>query len=329
MGKSIYHIYLDLLQKSIPKDYFFVTSLPFSHNHKIGISESKRPIFFIECEPSGFAMDIKLEFITVLFNKECQLLQNGEEGERVISNIYTIVELNSDSSDFQQYFIEVIALVLQTYPKDITFPDLKNEIKKITELFSRFNKPPQKQIQGLWAELLIIEQAKDPDYLIQSWHSMPNDKFDFNDGLDKIEVKSTSQSRRIHDFSLNQLSPNKNSNLLIASVIVVSTGIGENIFDLVNSICERIKDPKLQFRLKEIIGQTIGQDFEKISSLYFDYQQAIDTLSFYDSRDIPTILSSNIPNEIENVRFACDLSNLKSISEKSLDISQSLLFKSI
>lgn len=320
---------MDLLQKNNIKDYFFVAPMPFSKKHKIGVSEKKYPIFFIECQSPGFAMDIKLESISILFNKECQLLQNHKSNKRLISNTYTIIELESGSTDFQRYFVEVIALVLQTLPEEITFSELKKEIKTIVELFSRFNKAPQKQIQGLWAELLVIEQAKDPDYFIQSWHNAPNDKFDFNDGLDKIEVKCTSQPRRIHDFSLDQLNPNKNSNLLIASVIVVNTGIGKNIFDLVEQICRRVKDPKLQFRLKEIIGQTIGQDFEKISTQYYDYHQAIDTLSFYDFRDIPTILLSNIPDKIENVRFTCDLSNIKSISEKDFDILQSQLFRSV
>ena len=73
--------------------------------------------------------------------------------------------------------------------------DLKIEIEKLINLFTKFSKPALKTIQGLWAELLIIEQSKNPDYLIQSWHSSTTDKYDFNDGIDKIEVKSTFKSR--------------------------------------------------------------------------------------------------------------------------------------
>ena len=62
-----------------------------------------------------------------------------------------------------------------------------------------------------------------------SWHTSPNDKFDFNDGKDKIEVKSTKTVRRVHKFSLEQLHPNINSNLIIASVFVIETGHGKTI----------------------------------------------------------------------------------------------------
>lgn len=58
-----------------------------------------------------------------------------------------------------------------------------------------------------------------------------NDVYDFNDGIDKIEVKSTSKSHRIHKFSYDQLSPTENTNLIISSIFVIQSGIGKNIFD--------------------------------------------------------------------------------------------------
>jgi hypothetical protein len=329
MKESTYTIFSKLQQRDSANEYLCVAPLPFSKNHKIGISPDKHPMFFVECEPIDFAMDTKLEFISVLFNRQCQLLQDDDVTTQKIENTYTIIELKNDNVDFQQYFIEVVSLIIETLPQRPTHLALKLEIQKLIALFSRFNKPPRKQIQGLWAELFVIEQAKYPEYLIQSWHISPDDKFDFNDGQDKIEVKSTAQGRRIHEFSIEQLSPNKHSSLLIASVFVVNTGIGKNLFDLVKSICTKVTNPTLMFRLNDIIGQTVGQDFEKISSLYFDYQQALDTLAFYDSKDIPTINIANVPEGVNNVRFNCDLSNITSIDNKPIDVSQSPLFKSI
>ncbi|MDR1983200.1 MAG: PD-(D/E)XK motif protein [Prevotellaceae bacterium] len=329
MDVSIYATFSKLQHRNSVSEYLCVASLPFSKNHKIGISSDKYPMFFIECEPTGFTIDTKLEFISVLFNRQCQLLEDNENTPRKVENTYTIIELKSGNDDLQQYFIEVVSLVIETLPKNPTHLALKTEIQKLITLFSCFNKPPRKQIQGLWAELFVIEQAKYPEYLIQSWHSSPDDKFDFNDGQDKIEVKSTAQSRRAHEFSIGQLNPNKNANLLIASVFVVNTGSGTNIFDLVKSICSKVSNPTLKFKLNDIIGQTVGQDFEKISSLYFDYQQALDTLAFYDFRDIPTVNVSNVPDGVSNVRFISDLSTITSIKHPLFDVSKSPLFKSI
>jgi hypothetical protein len=327
MGYSVYKIFSDLQRKdSSNKDYFSAASLPFTQRHKIGISPEGYPIFFIECSNTGHSLDINLEFISVLFNRTCRLsADNATQSD----NVYTIISLKTENIDFQQYFLEVVCIVLEQLPDNPTHKQLKSEIQKLIELFSRFTRPPRKTIQGLWAELFIIEQAKYPEYLIQSWHASPEDKFDFNDGRDKIEVKSTSQVRRVHSFSLEQLNPNRNSNLLIASVFVIQTGRGKNIFDLKESICKRVQNLQLQFRLNEILSQTLGSDFDKVFDVYFDYQQALDTLAFFDFKDIPTINSGNIPNEVSNVRLDCDLSRVTTIKDKEFDTAHSPLFRSI
>jgi hypothetical protein len=326
MGYSVYKIFEDLQRnETINKDSFSAASLPFTQKHKIGISPEGYPMFFIECNNTNHSLDINLEFITVLLNRTCRLSENNSQSD----NIYTVILLKTENIDFQQYFIEVVCIVLEQLPENPSHKQLKAEIQKLIELFSRFNRPPRKTIQGLWAELFIIEQAKYPEYLIQSWHSSPDDKFDFNDGQDKIEVKSTSTARRVHSFSLEQLNPNRNSNLLIASVFVVQTGSGKNIFDLMDSICKRVQNLQLQFRLNEILSQTLGSDFNKVFDVYFDYQQALDTLSFFDFKDIPTISNDNIPEEISNVRLDCDLSHITTIKDKVFDTSHSPLFRSI
>lgn len=327
MDNSIYQLFNNLKQSiSFEKDCFSAISLPFSKHNKMGISPEGFPMFFIECNNNDNSLDINLEFISIMFNRSCRLLENKEIQAE---NTYAIISLKTDNIDFQQYFLEVVCIILEQIPNNPSHKQIKIEFQKLIELFSSFNRLPRKTVQGLWAELFIIEQAKYPEYLIQSWHSSPEDKFDFNDGTDKIEVKSTSQVRRVHSFSLEQLNPNKNSNLLIASVFVIQTGRGKNIFDLKKSICKRVTNLQWQFRLNEIISQTLGSDFDKIFDVYFDYQQAIDTLAFFDFSDIPTIQNEDIPTEISNVRFDCDLSHVHTIKDKFFDTSKSPLFRSI
>lgn len=163
-------------------------------------------------------------------------------------------------------------------------------------------------------------------YLIQAWHNSVVDKFDFNDGIDKIEVKSTSKTKRIHHFSIEQLNPNPNSELIIASVFVVETGVGESIFDLVKRIEQKIKDHDLSFRMNQIIAQTLGREISKSFDMYFDYHLALDSLQFYESKNIPSIAVQNVPNEIINVHFDTDLTNVISIKKVK---TKSILHKSL
>ena len=46
---------------------------------------------------------------------------------------------------------------------------------------------------------------------------------------------------------MEQLNPNKNSNLIIASVFAVETGIGKTIFDLVKLIDSKVKNNDLLY----------------------------------------------------------------------------------
>lgn len=314
--KTVYKIFQELRNESpVNGDSFVIASLPSMKNHKIGITSNGKPIFFIKCDNTtkSKTLDTNLEFISVQFNRQCQLINKNKKIEE---GIYTIILLKTDVEYLQEYFLKIVCVLLNNVSDKPLLKDLKIEIDKLINLFSKFTKPPLKTIQGLWAELLIIEQSKNPDYLIQTWHNSSFDKYDFNDGIDKIEVKSTTKSRRIHSFSIEQLTPNYSSQLLIASVFTIETGTGTNVSDLVEKIEVRIKHKNLIFRLNELVALTLGKDFEKSFDVFFDYQFALDSMQFYQSFDIPTINQNNIPPNIMNVRFDCDLSNLKTANKK-------------
>ncbi len=308
----MFNIFQELKKtSSAHADSYNIAALPFIKNHKIGISQNEYPIFFIKCEDSENvkSIDCNLEFISVQFNRSCQL----NNKKKVEEGIYTIISLKTGSADLQEYFLEVVYLVVKKLSQTPNHKELKIEVEKLINLFSKFSQPPVKTIQGLWAELLVIEQSADIDYMIQAWHISTTDKFDFNDGKDKIEVKSTTKSRRIHSFSIEQLNPNKNSLLIIASVFAIETGVGKNIFGLVDLIEKKLMDKNLSFRINEIIAQTLGKDFEKSFDVFYDYQLAIDSIAYFDSMDIPSLNSKDIPEEISNVRFDSDLSNIQNI----------------
>lgn len=291
------------------KDAYLVASLPGIRQHKLGISEFGKPMFFIQCEPpaSTNLMDVKLESITVAFNRNCKLYTNKTQYK---SGTYSIVSLETDSIELQGYFLEAVYLVVKSLPTIAKQKDIKFELTKLIDLFSKLSKPPQRTIQGLWGELLVIEQSQNPEYLIMAWHKSPGDIYDFNDGIDKIEVKTTTQNHRIHAFSLNQLIPNKNSKLVIGSIITTETGLGKTVFDLVDLIKKKVSNSFTLVRFNEIISETLGRDFEKAFNVHFDYNLASDTLSFYDPAVIPKIGKNSVPSQVTNVHFESDLSDV-------------------
>lgn len=326
MDKKISELFFEL-QTNIPESgKFGVKTLPFSNLVLLGISSEGNPIFFIDKEFQNTTKDIRLALISVLFNRDCSLIQ--DDGTTVEKK-FSLILLHSDDYDMQQYFINVVSLLFQKLHKDPSQKELVDEINKLTLLFSATTKPAMKTIQGLWAEMLIIEQANNPEYLIKAWHSSPNSKYDFNDGQNKLEVKSTTQQKRIHSFSYEQTIPNPNSKLLIASIMVIETGVGKSIMDLRDNICKRVSDLDLQYKVNEMILSSLGSDFSYITDLFFDYQYAIDETAFINSENIPTIPESVIPNELSNIKFSCDLSNVPSIKKEDLINSSEILFRSL
>lgn len=311
MNNLVQNIFKSLIDKEYgSKETYSVSRLPFSEFHKIGISHNNEPMFFIKCKEKSSSIDITLDLISIMFDRECKIYEDGNFEK----NIYTVIKLGSDNWDIQLYFINVICLVLQQLPSIPSVKSLHKEIDKVIDLFKSLAFVPKKTIQGLWAELLVIEQSRNPEQLIKAWHTTPEAKFDFNDGKDKIEVKSTTKSQRIHTFSIDQLDPNLGSVLVIASVFVIQTGMGKSILDIRNMINRRINNIDIQLKLNELIIKTLGCEFEKNIDLYFDYQAAVDSLKYYNCRNITTIEKSLIPINITNVRFDVDLTNITTIN---------------
>ena len=73
----------------------------------------------------------------------------------------------------------------------------------------------------------------------------------------------------------------------------------------------------------------MGNDISKISEMYFDYQMAVDSITYYDARDIPCISIEDVPSHVSNVHFDSDLSGISSISSSKISDYHSVLFNCI
>lgn len=319
--QCLYELFVELQQReNSVEGYYAAASLPFNKRYKIGISEDGYPIFFVPSTSTTFSVDINMEMITVLFGRVCKIHDTS-----CYEGIYTIITLKTGDIDIQKYFVDIVCIILKQLPATYSDTTLSHEIQKLVNLFSQLSHPPRKTIQGLWAELLLIEQSSDPEYLIKSWHVDLHDKYDFNDGKDKLEVKSTLCPQKIHSFSIEQLNPNNNSHLIIASINTSFVGQGVNVFELRDRICSKIQDLKTQYHLNEVILKTVGNDISRISEMYLDYQMAVDSIAYYDARDIPCICMEDVPIGVSNVHFDSDLSGISSIgSSKILDYHSAL-----
>lgn len=313
---DIFRLFSELANQQKQADnQFRVASISPLLPHKIGCSEENYPMFFVETSDNKMQNDIKMEYFKVLFNRKCQWANN--DGSTEIKK-YTIIQLNSLVPELQRYFLEVVLLVLFKLPPMPNNSSVREEILNIINLFASSKEVSKEIIVGLWAELFIIEQSNNPDYLLASWHVTPEDKYDFNDGESKIEVKATTGEKRAHAFSIDQLNPNPHSDLLIASIMVQQSGIGESVINLMERIYPRVNDLDLQFKLQNTVLQTIGTSWDEVSKMYFDYDFAHSTYRLYKSQDIPSIDKANVPSQVSSVKFISDLSGIEPVEKINL-----------
>jgi len=315
--RDLFKIFQELRDKNFGiEDTILVQGIPDRVEHKIGVSKEGLPLFFIATKDTKkSATDINLKLIQVAFHKNCKLI--SKEGDKS-DGVYTIVSLKSNSEDIIKYFVNTVHYLINQLDINSSFTQIKAELNNLVNLFRSLSKPAKKTIQGLWTELLFINQSNDIEYVINCWHQGKNDRYDFNNGIDKIEIKSTSKNDRIHRFSLSQLEKIKNTEIAIGSTFTVETGKGKNANDLIESIKEKVSEPSLMFKINNIVANTMGDELESIFDVCFDYNLALHSIRYFDIRDIPKINSETIPNEITNIKYDCNLSNVNSIDNSEV-----------
>lgn len=316
--------FLDLKTRPHTENGFNAVTISDDSTHRLGISPEGYPIFFIDCSTSDRVSDINLKLFKVLFNRQCNISDTNSDVS--LDGVFSIIQLNSLNPDFQKYFLEVVYLLLLRLENKPTVAVLKAEVSKLLSIFTSVKSISKEIVRGLWAELIVIKLSDNPSYLIRSWHVVPEDKFDFNDGTDKVEVKSTNGSKREHTFAIEQLNPNPGSKLLIASMFVSQTGVGKNIFDIVDEISSRISDVDVLFKLREETTQTIGANVEEVAKMYFDENVSVDSLQFFDYASIPAIRLADVPTGVSSVHFRSDLTDVSPIEHFDND---SVLFNSL
>jgi hypothetical protein len=200
-------------------------------------------------------------------------------------------------------------------------------ISWLVELFRGLILPPQNTVQGLWAETLLIAESAEPWTLIDAWHVRDSDRFDFNLGSARLEVKSAGGGVRQHHFSLAQLAALENVSVIVCSVFVERAGGGTSLEDLLTRLRARLSGhSEALMRLEMVVSSTLGSSLLHGLRERFDLELAMSTLSYFDSRDVPSI-AGELPNSISDVRFRVDLTSVPSIPPRDERLVSSTLFR--
>lgn len=330
-NKDIYEKF-KALAKNPTEDKLFSVIPILDTNHKLGISKEGYPKFFVCTNDTASTIpNTILDILSVEYNLSCTFV---DDNNTKTLHHYTVITLHSEDRTLQEYFFDIVIMMFGKMSKIPSKREIAIEVENLISIFSAMTCPPRKKIQGLWAELLLIERSYIPETLINAWHESPTAKYDFTMGRDKVEVKSTSSETRIHHFSLDQLCPSAHSRVVVASAIVresAKSKDGLSVRDLYDRICNRVNSVDARMHMMKVIAETIGTDMHHLNEIYFDYVEACDTLRYYDSNDVPGVDKDGVHPGVTSVGFNSDLSGVLDIQSPNSDFKrgESPLYKSL
>lgn len=270
--------------------------------------------------------NFRLKYLQLEQNVECKISENGTSRLQV----FTVISFRNADRSLQEYFLRISETLIKTIGKNPTQQQAADSLKRFVEIFKALTDTPTNTINGLWAELFLIDNAANPQALLNYWHSIPEEKFDFNAGKERIEVKSSSTFERKHVFSSEQLNPPADTQVLIASVFIKQNNSGVNIQCLIDSISNKIgNDYALTDKLNSIVCKTLANSLEHSIGIRFDYDIAKQSLKYYKRQDIIKIEKIHIPENISGVKYTSNLENVSPIDNLDSLLHRKLLFNNI
>ena len=250
-----------------------------------------------------------------------------EAGVEAGSGQFSVLICEDADDDLRERFFDIIETILRSLGEVPLLNDLRQRIRGLIELFRLATQAPRGTIQGLWAELWVIAQSRDPAIVLYAWHAEPADAYDFNRGLERVEVKSSGARVRRHHFSHRQLTPPAGSQAIVASVFIESSGNGPTIASLVEKIRSCVNEPSALIRLDHVVAGTLGSDWRSGIEASFDSELASASLEFYQAEDVPAI-RSGIPSGVSELRYVSDLSAVSAVSRAEM-LGQGGLFAAV
>jgi hypothetical protein len=302
----------------IPEFPNFRIAMDFEGNAVLLLSVSKR---IKDLSLKNF----RLKYLQLEQNLECRIYEN----DSFKLQTFTVVTFRCSDRNLQEYFLKISETLVSTIGQKPTQQQVIESLKKFVEVFKTLTDSPTNTINGLWAELFLIENSSNPKSIINYWHNLPEEKFDFNAGVERIEVKSSSNFERKHIFSAEQLNPPSDSQVLIASIFLKQHNSGMNIQQLLESISKKVNyDFETADKLNSIVFRTLGSSLEHSIGIKFDYAIALQSLQFYRHQDIDKIEEIHIGNNVSEVKYKSDLTKISPVEVEKLKDKQ-ILFNAL
>lgn len=266
------------------------------------------PSLLFRARRDDLRSDIELRSVSAWFSRYCIIEAPDGHGT---SGVYSVIRLNENDPDIVRMLLRLLD---ETFPKDhapYANKDIAAQILELANLFKQIASSDT-DILGLWGELYVLSQASNTAHAVRCWCGHKMAKYDFVTSDFVLEAKTTLRSRRKHSFSLDQLRPNSDFAVYVASLAVVELNSGRTSAELMDFLLSRIENDGLRVSFLKQCVLKGGRDL---------YRNTLKLGVFPDGTSLAVFDASALPvprvgegDPIENVRFDLDLSDLSRLS---------------
>ena len=239
-------------------------------------------------------------------NLEYHLNSTFYKGDKVYY-FHMISCLKSDGYSKEQFEIayEYLFKSLNEPKSDFDIGSLINSLEQL------FKITPEKDLfklqTGVYGELLFVLYGSENGikHLLTKYHSNFFSKHDLElDRKNRVEIKSTVGSKRIHHFSHDQL-VRKDINVYVGSILLEESSEGTTLNELFEKVLELSDDPKTTLWLGQLKGFCgVSNQNPGVS---FALDKAKQEIKLFKADDLPHIDIGDV-NGVTNISYDVDCS---------------------
>ena len=295
---------------------FSVARWPSSTAHWVGRDAEGRPAILLEVDASGFgdAPPVALRNLRIDHAVEVKV-QHADVG--TVAGRMTVVRCLSNSEQLTKYFLDIADRLVSRLGDVPTPADILSAVRHLQALFLPMRQPAAITVQGLWAELLVIAESRSPKRMLRCWRVTDTDRYDFNDGQLRLEVKSCSTSLRAHIFSQRQMELVPSAQTMVASLLIEETAAGTSLEALYERVLAFGQLCGQDERVQVAVARLLGESRAAAMSSCYDQELAMASLRFYKQEDLPR-LPGPIPDAIDSIQFRILMDRVPHVLSKEM-----------
>lgn len=272
----------------------------------LGADIAGHPVLFVKAEEGTFEPPLRTDRVSLHIGHSYNLA-GMEECPR--SELLHALRCEASEPPEVETFLVLLEAFLEHHGAGrVNLQDLKGFFRSLVRLFAV---SPAKDLlserRGLWGELFMMSRVRGFQFWAPFWHSEVSRRFDFSYGPNRLEVKFTTRSERIHYFTHRQIYSSGSEDIFIASIVAGEDDSGLSLRQLIQDSRRDLLGSPDYIKLEKAVRHA-GMEDPAETGPVIDASEAEASIAWFRSIEVPHFRVPE-PQGVSETRYKVDLSN--------------------